>query len=416
MVTNNKTVVNSSSILNILFLILVISTLIQGHKNIVALDNIINIVLISGSILYILINKKNIYCDRYLIIFIFFMVTSTCIIGLLNPNYFSFEGALKGVISFIEFIFIVFILSGNKCNKKLFWSIINKISKITIFIVIFQSLLYYGLGIKLHDIPFIGEWIFKAFEMNQKYRPCAFFSEPSHLSEFVLLSCYYYIFIENNFKTIIFYCIGIFFSTSGIGIIGIAILMSIYLIIGEKFNNKDYSNKRKFFILLSKITIILAVCLLIGDIYTGMLTSENWLLNRLASGGTFDVRVLRSFDIFGNLNIREQIFGIGLQNQANYLNYYNIVSKYDIADTLSGREYAQTWGYILVTLGVTGLVAFLIPWIRILHRGSKESKVLVILFVYICMMSNMMTRNIIIVYMVMIFVQNNKSKPYIRKL
>lgn len=396
-----------------LFIFLIASILIEGHMGVDFFNKVSYGILLYGALIYIASTTSKLFYEPYMLIFCIIIFLLTVILSFSGSQYFSYLSAFKGVIFYCGFVIIAFIMSSDKNNEAKFWKIINTTTKITLVLLLIQSSLYFIFQIRLHEFPIIGEWLFKAFEIGGKYRPCAIFSEPSHLAEFVLLSFYYSLFIERNFKLICFYSLGLIITTSGLGIIGGLLLWIIYI-----FTNKKETSTRNFISHKKGIRILIRILVIFVTVYVGirfyvfMLGSDNWLLQRLASGGTIDARVYRSFDIFGSMNTFEKIFGVGIQNQANYLNYNGIISVFDNVDTLGNREYAQTLGYILCTTGIIGCTVFIFGWVRMFFKSEYVTKCLIAFFLFICLVSNVFTRYIMILYMVMIYnsVLKNKRK------
>lgn len=387
----------------LLFIILSISTIIQGHKGL-QITNISLLIMICCALVYIF-QKERVFFDRSILAFCVIILILTSILAFQGSTYFSPANALKSIVYLYSIIFIVLVISSSKDHYQKMWKCVNSITKVAMVIVLVQSLLYFIWGVQYY-IAFDGSVSqFLTIGSGLKYRPSAFFSEPSHFAEFVLLSYYYYLFVKQNYKIIFIYSLGIIASTSGLGIVGAAILWAIYVCV---YKPKHSFSSYKYILFFGRVMIILIVIYLFIFFYSTALESDYWLLQRLASGGTFDARVLRSFDIYFSLGFFNKIFGVGLQNQANYLEYFSFVSQFDNRGTLINREYAQTLGYILTTTGLIGFISFNVIWLKIAMK-NKNTRILIGLFLFVCLVSNVLTRFIMMLYMIMIYKQYNKK-------
>lgn len=393
---------NISIILKSLFSLLIISIMIQGQPSTEIFITFVYILLIIIGFSSLVFFKEEILVDYYLVFYVGILFILLLISTFIYTGYYSTVNNLKGILYFIIFASIVTFFSSQFSRKNLYWIIINKFSLLAAFFIVVQSIAYYFGNVRLDEFSLVGEWLFNSFELNSKYRPASLFSEPSHLSEFLLLSVYFYIFKERNVISLIILIVAIVLSTSGIGIVGVALLSFIFLYSYKVKKNKYYI-ANILILNLSRMAILFFLLSTSTIVYSSMLTSNNWLIQRLASGGTFEARVLRSFDLYEQISFTNKILGTGLQNQANYLNFYSITSIYDNIDTLVGREYAQTIGYLLVTTGVIGLISFLLIWVSKLIVVSRDTKTLIILFLFLCLLSNMFTRGIIVLYMIIIY-------------
>ena len=385
---------------NMLFTVLCISILMQGNK-MIDIPNIITLsILLIGGAIVILSNNIKVFYESSMVFFCIMLTFLMILISFVNPRYFDCFMAWKGTFNFYVFILIAFIYTSLTSKNNKYWIIVNRISDISVFILFIQLITFKILGIELHNLNIYGNLLFNAVESGVQYRPSAFFSEPSHLAEFLLLSYYYYLYIDRNLKRICLYSVAIVISTSGLGIVGALFLLSLYFFTFDK--NISFNGFSKILLMLIRICLIFIMMFVFVVIYGFMIESNHWLIQRLVKGATIEVRVFRSFDIFRRMDTFEKFFGVGLQNQGNYLNHYAIISKYDTPGSLINREYAQTIGYILVTTGVIGIISYMLGWVKIIFNYNYKIKILVFLFLFLCLASNMLTRNIYILFLIMI--------------
>lgn len=115
------------------------------------------------------------------------------------------------------------------------------------------------------------------------------------------------------------------------------------------------------------------------------------------------MRVSRSFELFGLLSPIEKVFGIGLQNQALYLNANGIILPGDLNETLAHREFAATIGYLLCTCGLLGLVTFLSMFVPLFRNKGGRPIVLACLLLGIAATCCVFSRGIFIVMLLLLF-------------
>ncbi|MEA4973591.1 hypothetical protein SDC9_59938 [bioreactor metagenome] len=392
----------------ILFFMILLVSIIQGHTNVPTyIYNIIYLMVFLIGITVILCTHKKLFINTEILIFSILILLLTLLTTVFARGYFSLLSAVKGLTSFYIFVGITFIFLSYDKYAEEYWKMINMLAQFAIFLVIIQSVLYYSLDFKLHLLPVIGNCFFRAFETSSHFRPSSLFSEPSHLAEFVLLSLYYYLYIKKKFLVVFFYLLGLIFSTSGLGIVGsLALLLGYFITYSTDLKFKY----QKILVFFSKLVLIILLFVFFWFVFMVGFESKNWLINRLISGATVDARVLRSIDIFSKIGSVEKITGVGLQNLANYINYHGIISEYNNISTLQNKEYAQTLGYILVTTGAIGFAVFMSVWIKLICKGDKKVRIITLLFLFVCLVSNVLTRAIFIVYLVQVlgFVKRDK--------
>lgn len=307
-------------------------------------------------------------------------------------EYFGLGSAISGLLSLAMTVILVSQLVRIGYEICL-WRVLNGFA-IFSTVCLFTQIGALFFGIRLDKVPYLGDFFFKAWEFSSAFRPCATFSEPSHYAELVLLSVFYYLFIDFKKFHLIFLIAGLCVSTSGLGIICSGLLVLFYILHLDRFANVSTARKNA----------VILICFALGiGVLIWAQDSTLWIVQRLMSGGTSSVRVLRSLDLFRIMDFGEKLFGIGNQNQMLYLNHYGIVLAHDTTETLVNREFAQTLGYILCTTGILGFVAFLFPFVRMLIRQEYRIKALVLLFLFVCFVCCIFARHIFAVYLAMVY-------------
>lgn len=387
--TSHKYTISAAQfVLQLSMLLLCVGAVRAGHKSFTI--NWIYLLLLLNVLLVLTSRRINL---RIMELLPFVMICAIEIpLQWLIGEYFGWRSALSGFIVLAMTVVLVAQLTRQGYEKKL-WNVLNAVSIFSTICICMQTAGYL-VGIRLDKIPVINELFFKAWEFSASFRPCATFSEPSHYAEIVLLSLFYYLFVEQNKKLSLFLTCGLCLSTSGLGIIGAGLLLVFYLLNLDRFSRIKP---------LTKYTVVtLTFVMGVGALIWAQSTSL-WIIQRIMSGGTSAARIWRSFDLFQIMDLAEKIFGIGIQNQMLYLNHYSITLAHDTYDTMVNREFAQTLGYILCTTGISGFLAFVFPFGKMILKQNYCMKALCLLFLFICFTCCIFSRHVFAIYLTMIY-------------
>lgn len=269
-------------------------------------------------------------------------------------------------------------------NEKLqegYWRIISAFSVAASLCVLVEYFAYTFASARLYEVPFVGDFVFNAWEFGGiRFRPCAFYSEASHFAMVALLGAFYQLFIRRNvvwFSVIALACV---FSTSSLGIAGVAFMVFAYVFFFS-FTKESIRNRGGGRLVLAARMLLIGLVLIAVVLLLAYVQSASiWYIDRFFDGATASTRISRSYELFALLNPLEQLFGIGIQNQEIYLNANAILLPSDGMETAEvNREFAATLGYILCTCGLFGLLSFLRAFFPGIVRGKKEARVLLLL-------------------------------------
>lgn len=276
------------------------------------------------------------------------------------------------------------------------WKTIEFIGVFNAVLIILQYSLRV-VGIRLDQFGFLSDLLFQAWEFQGGafFRACGMFSEPSHFAEVGLLTLFYCLFISNDYKKSILVGMALFLSTSSLGILGSIMLVILYVLGMDQFTKVKKSVKG--------IIVILTILVVVMATWWAS-ESTNIVIQRLFSGGSMSVRMMRSFELYSVMDIPGKIIGIGLLNQEYYLNYHNIILASDNYETLvTNREFAQTFGYLLCTTGILGLISFGKPFWNMAMENRWRVKSLLLLFLIVCMTCCILTRYAFLLYLLAIY-------------
>lgn len=315
-------------------------------------------------------------------------------------EHYSWRSSFWGIFTLGMTILNVSLMVRRGYGKYL-WKVINFVSLFTVT-CLFIQIAFRFVGIRLDRIPFFADTLFKAWEFSASFRPCATFSEPSHLAEMCLLSAYYYLLVEKKFKTALILIVGTILSTSSLGILGSVLLLVLYVMTLDR--NSNIGTIKKWMIILFSLALCVIVLLWVGS-------TDNWVVQRILGGGTSSTRIWRAFDLFDEIDSLEKVIGIGIQNAEIYLNHYGIILNHDTYETVKvNREFMQTLGYVLCTTGILGFGLFLYPFIRMIIKMDYRVKSMCLMFLFVCFTCCIFSRQIFAIYLIAIYAVRDMVK------
>lgn len=201
------------------------------------------------------------------------------------------------------------------------------------------------------------------------WRVSTIFPEPAHFSYFGLAGLLVILFgsdptllKKKDFISAGFTTIALIICGSAIGYFVAGVTWLIWMI---------YNFREKITIKAIVKLIILIVIAVILFFRTGALQKALYRLGTILSyseGATGGVRLLQGIYVFKQLNIAEQIFGIGFGNVAFFLLSNSITTPFLLE---IGNEYMNAFSTILVSGGVIGLSVYLWVWFKLLKNNKS---------------------------------------------
>lgn len=309
-------------------------------------------------------------------------------------NYYSRGSAFSAISLYLAMVVLVIIICQRGYGGFI-WKIINGIVLVCSWLIILQSVVHL-FGIRLTELGLFSELFFNGWESTIATRLCGPFSEASHFAQHAMLSLVYFVFIRPSWGKAAVVVIAMLLSTSSLALVGIGLLFVALIL-----------NLKPLFGLSGKYSYLaFLLCLVVGAGVVLLLAYfDAYILTRTLQSSSLSVRFLRSLDLFGLLSWPERLFGVGLQNQALYLNWYRIILAHDTYETTIGanREFAGLIGYLLCTSGVFGVGAFLLPLIRLLFQGKLATRIIVVTFLYICLFCCIFSSFVLILYFIALY-------------
>lgn len=353
-------------------------------------STIINLSIILLIIFYY-INFKKIKVNQSYLLFMIIIIFLSIASKIINYRHFNDLNFIFGSINIICFTLGVFFVI-TLVNEK---SFIKYYKRICIFLsaqIIFQYLYYYILGSR-SNINIFGINIFRD-NLFSFYRPSGLFSEPSHFSNYFSIIIFIELFINKNKKSAFLFTIINLMTTSNNGILLSASIWIYYII-------KSFDWKMIIVFTISTLIILNTNSILL-----------NTVMERAAKGGSISARVYRAFEIEKTMDFAQKTLGIGLQNVSSYTEKNQIITQYD-EEGARYTEFMATFFYFFLSSGRIGGIAFIIILLMLLLDSTQKYRFIVIMFLILCLTSNILTSYTWILYMYLIILYNKKNKLYI---
>lgn len=233
------------------------------------------------------------------------------------------------------------------------------------------------------------------------YRPSGLFLEPSYAALFSLPGVAIALLDSDLFSgrytglTIsALISIALLASSSSMGLIGLILIWFVYVLKKSLYVGSGGEVRIK----PPGILLGMAVLLLGGLLLFSSLGEST--VSRISSGGSFGQRVIRGFELIAGMDLRTLIIGTGLNNTAEYVNYYSLYTSYD--ETNLG--YITTYFGALLNSGVLALVGYVVFYMNLIRHGHGfPAKTISILFAVLCIAESMLYSYRFAFYVVIIF-------------
>lgn len=327
-------------------------------------------------------NNEHFYLKKNVSTFILF-VFYIMIITFVGPIFQQYVDIDIIVLRLLKFIFII--CSGLLlCTLGYFDLVYAKKALIFVAIlsslfVIIQQIMYTSFGVRIPGfyMPLVmNEQIRFYWDLDELaqvlYRPGGFFLEPSHYTQYIVLPFLMILFsdyVKYKYIKIAIIMIGVFCSTSGMGMVLLTTIIIIYFL---------FTNKNK---LQCGLLLIILLSLLY---YMFSVQDSNFIvkaIERINGENQFGGVALQmrssSFNLLLNLDAIQIIFGVGFGNIPLYV-YYN------------------GWSYILWCFGIVGVCLFLNFLVFLFRRGNLYQKIYIFIYIVLLSVAQLFTTNMLI--------------------
>ena len=314
--------------------------------------------------------------------FIFFLIWSVII-----TLYYEYGGLASGnfnnaIVAFLAGFVMIMLLTGRIDATKTF-----KIYEYFVYIVLIIYAIQWGLKLgglsmdfRLPFHKFNGSWPFEdgmTFGMNAANT--SIFSEPAHISEYLIPYLCYLLFCETDEKRKKYFSIiislSIILTLSGTGIILVGIVWLLYFTL---LSDKRGSRK----IVLGVIGIILVVA-----VFFVMQTFEdyNTMFGKLffSSNGSLEAnkssfRIYRGWDYVFKMPIANLLTGVGFVHMETFAMRNGLRSIFD--NDFKLFEWFSGITEVILYFGIIGAIPFVMHIVKLYKNQSKYTKSIIIVF------------------------------------
>lgn len=298
-------------------------------------------------------------------------------------NYFSI---------FIFFLSLIYFT--NKSNIYVFIKTLVVIGVIAASICIFQRTQLVLTGSFYKDFFIPGLEIDRSIDTFAIDRPSSIFTEPAHLSIY-LLPVSYILLCKRSYMIFAITAIGILFSGSTTGFLLLLVLVLIFMMT---------SNVRKSFIVL--LAVLGCVLLFLIMIYYPDVLIGN--VEKLNSTSTGSVRLLGPLQYLSLFDITQWMFGIGLNQLADYLRIHNIIIV-DEWGIVKNANYANAVIYMLISYGICGVICSINYFMRSIKKYCCDKGFLIYILGILFSDQVLFNANLLFILCFMIFSRDIKS-------
>lgn len=321
------------------------------------------------SLLYLIFKRGKINFFIPIMLLAILLVFLTILTSFGSPFYIFFD-SFTLFLKIVLYCLVIFV-SINIFDFSLVKRIYIKLCIVFCIYLIIQ-VVYTKITNKYLPICINNDWLFSwekkpkdlayYYSMYGSFRPSSLFVEPGYFALYVipcLIICLISPKIEDhNMKISLLISFSLILSTSGAGI-GIGfIIWGLFLV-----TKIAYIKNKKIYILPIAFFLILTFGI---SIFIFLLFKTN-IFERVF-GGSFYARIVRGFLIYDTLDFKYKILGVGLNNVANYLNFYCISTPYDEANLNLG----STFSTYLNQFGILGSFALIMFMIYLVYISRKN--------------------------------------------
>lgn len=331
----------------------------------------------------------NTYIRRNAIVLILLFFSS-----LLNIESLHF----RSIIFMILVFFILFSLNNDcidfKLYKKLYLSFAI-ICTVYIFLQFFFAR-FLNIFLPANVIPLEAKDLFDAERELRTFgvlRLQSFFSEPA-LYSYYILPIFIFILFKNNkrkndYLLLCFFTVGVFLSTSSLGIMSIIISFIFWF----------YKKFKKNFI---KAVMIL---LLVAPLFLFLISNNSYVSNSLnsiifdtSSSSKLNTRYYNGFSLYEKLPNENKIFGVGIGNGIYAIEKNNIKTGYELAWGENNVEYYNNIASALIYGGLVAGIFFCLAQLTFLKSKSPPAVALSLVYFVVCFASSSFFNIIYIFY------------------
>lgn len=355
---------DSSALLTILVVLLPILYQIVSPFPSLSLGELL---LVPVVLVYLIKDFDKITLDWNLALFYLIPIGLTFIAFFIPNNYFDMA-AFGRILARITLYFLLIIICARSIDIRLFVKMYIVIAAIASGVLLLQCFVHYCTNFELPVMRSFCEYMYEypgseslsgeEYYQTFGFRPAAFFTEPSYFTFYMVPLVIMLLFINDRRSPFpvwiakrriviaLFLTFVSLLSTSSASLLVLALTWVVYI---ASYIKRHKAKKGGLLIIASLICVSLVVAALVA------LGLFDVLIQRSIKGASLEHRVFRGFIIYDTLDPIHQLFGVGLNNHAAYIEANGIVTAYD-EETVRFSAIADISNR-LITSGAVGLVA-----------------------------------------------------------
>lgn len=369
---------DSSTLLTVLVVLLPILYQIVSPFPFLSLGELL---LVPVVLIYLVKDFDKITLDWNLALFYLIPIGLTFVTFFVPNNYFDMA-AFGRILARIALYFLLIIICARSIDIKLFVKMYIAIAAMAGGLLLLQCFVHYCTSFELPVMRSFCEYMYEypgseslsgeEYYQTFGFRPAAFFTEPSYFTFYMAPLVVMLLFIgekhspfptwiaEHRIVVALFLTLVSLLSTSSASLLVLALTWVMYI---ASYIKHHRAKKKGLFIFASLVCVSLVVAALVA------LGLFDVLIQRSIKGASLEHRILKGLVIFDALDPIHQLFGVGLNNHAAYIEANGIVTEYDEA-TVKYSAIADIPNR-LITSGVIGLVAMMC-FVVITFASSKS--------------------------------------------
>lgn len=346
-------------------------------------------------ILEIMINRGRFEINKELLIIMAIMTGLNIIIGVINMSIGNIKVTMNITYLVDSFSMLVvtvicgYFVKSSVVDKDRFFKYLCVVGVLSTVFIFIQYILYL-FGIIIHGfIP--GLTVDKAVGVSYtgdsilNGRPTSFFAEPAHYATFIMPIYALALFRRKFFLSALFLA-GLFVSTSSTGLLGALVVTGIFI-----------ASEKKIPIIIKWIFAIIGVMLLIQFLPT---INKSGIFEKMKLFNlTSNTRVFGMLEYFRYFGPVEAIFGVGLNQIANYMTMFT---------TEDVSNYANALFFSFFCFGLLG-GTFWSAYVFRLHRLSRN-KILFIVFLIIYLSDEILFNRNLVYLLLLMYVFSDKDE------
>ena len=309
---------------------------------------------------------------------------------------------------------LIFLVFYNCFDFKYFKKCIYIFCTLLSIFLIIQTIVYYAfgylvpgflLGAQLSDGNYIGRELYNkylSYASNFYLKPNGFLCEPAQCSQCLFFGLILLVFDKKYNKY--FYVLAVLFSIGSILTLSTTALFAIILVWSAWLITKGRKHMTKAIVLVIMSFAFVIIALVSGNLNNIISSLRRLFVDSSDTNSSVYFRIFKGMDIFMNLPLFAQLFGIGFGN------YVNLASSFQLSGVLTNNEYMNSFSYILISSGIIGLLIIGLFLFKLFRNSNLQGKMLILGLIFLSLGSSIYSTIIMIWFMVAIW--ENKRGGY----